>query len=377
MELTKTAPKRERILYIDVLETIAILLVVYCHYSYTKGDSSLAQIMQLWSFSLCVPLFLMANGALLFNHSFDLKKHLIRTGQLLLAVTVWRILYLIAAGLVQPEQFTQLPAQQIFEYILGYSLTDMEVPADHFWYLYTLVTLYLVFPVLKKFFDTGDRKLYQYAVLVLFILIYVLGGYDRFAVVLTQRTGFTLFSLQPLREKLLPLGETTCFLFFFLLGPLLHEKFYLKKEERSNKWIIPMILLNLGSLALLCAEKIISGGSLLDNWEIWQDNYSRLATLGLAVSLYVLCAYIPWPSSMKLVPFISKRTMNIYCIHMLLSYLWIVWIWPIWSFENLFLHWIKVLLIVALSIVVTEIITYIPGLAWITAVSPNHTKKHH
>lgn len=375
MDLTKTASSRERILYIDVLETIAILLVVYCHYSYTKGDSAIAQILQLCSFTLCVPLFLMANGALLCNHSFNLKKHLKRTLQLLIAVTVWRLLYLIGAGLVQPAQIAQAPVQEMFNYLFSYNMNSLEVPADHFWYLYILVAIYLAFPVIKTFFDHADPKIYRCILWILVIIIYVLGAYDRLAVVISQRTDITLFSLQPLREQLLPLGEKTCFLFFFMLGPVLHEKFYRNKEERSSKWILPLILLNLASLFLLCVEKIVSGGSLLDNWDIFQDNYSRIATLGLNVSLFALCAYIPWPSRMKIVPFISKRTMNIYCIHMFLCYLWIVYVWPVWSFENLGLHLIKTLVIILLSIGITELFTYIPGLAWITAVSPNHIKK--
>ena len=375
MESTKITPTRERILYIDVLETIAILLVVYCHYSYTKGDSSVAQILQLCSFTLCVPLFLMANGALLCYHSFDLKKHLKRALQLLIAVTVWRIFYLIVVGAIHPSQITEIPAQEIFNYVFGYNIANLEVPADHFWYLYVLVTIYLAFPVIKTFFDAADPRIYRTVLWILVILIYILGAYDRLAVVISQHTDLTIYSLQPLRDRLLPLGEPACFLFFFMLGPVLHEKFYLKKDERSNKWIFPLILLNLASLFLLCVEKIVSGGSLLENWEIFQDNYSRLATLGLNISLFALCAYIPWPGKMKIVPFLSKRTMNIYCIHMLFCYLWIEFIWPVWQFENLALHCVKTLIIILLSIGVTELITYIPGLAWITAVSPNHTKR--
>ena len=100
MSETIVRSPRKRIAYIDILEVLAIFLVVYCHFSNTKGDSIPAHLIQLCSFTLVVPLFLMANGALLFHHSFDLKKHIKRTVQLLIAVTVWRILYYIITDLI-------------------------------------------------------------------------------------------------------------------------------------------------------------------------------------------------------------------------------------------------------------------------------------
>ena len=131
--MSETTPRstRKRIAYIDILEVLAIFLVVYCHFSNTKGDSIPAHLIQLCSFTLVVPLFLMANGTLLFHHSFDLKKHIKRTLQLLIAVTVWRILYFIIMDLICPGSLDGLTGRQILDYIFGYNLSDPLIPADH------------------------------------------------------------------------------------------------------------------------------------------------------------------------------------------------------------------------------------------------------
>ena len=341
MSETIVRSPRKRIAYIDILEVLAIFLVVYCHFSNTKGDSIPAHLIQLCSFTLVVPLFLMANGALLFHHSFDLKKHIKRTVQLLIAVTVWRILYYIITDLICPGSLDVLNGRQILDYIFGYNLSDPLIPADHFWYLYALIVIYLCFPVLKKIYDMEDKTLYRY---VLWIA---------------------------LREALLPVGDPGSYLFYFMLGPLLHDRFY----QSGKKNHIPLALLVIvASFALLCLEKHLLGGGMTEQWELWTASYSRLGTLGFSLGLYVLAAEIRWPGRSRLIPFLSMRTMNIYCIHMILSFLWVLWIDPRWHFENLGLHLIRVLIVFTLSVVITEILTWIPGVRWVLAVQPKHPK---
>ena len=335
MSETIVRSPRKRIAYIDILEVLAIFLVVYCHFSNTKGDSIPAHLIQLCSFTLVVPLFLMANGALLFHHSFDLKKHIKRT------------------------------------YIFGYNLSDPLIPADHFWYLYALIVIYLCFPVLKKIYDMEDKTLYRYVLWILFILVFGLGAIDRVADYIARTRNVTSYSLNALREALLPVGDPGSYLFYFMLGPLLHDRFY----QSGKKNHIPLALLVIvASFALLCLEKHLLGGGMTEQWELWTASYSRLGTLGFSLGLYVLAAEIRWPGRSRLIPFLSMRTMNIYCIHMILSFLWVLWIDPRWHFENLGLHLIRVLIVFTLSVVITEILTWIPGVRWVLAVQPKHPK---
>lgn len=66
--------KRTRFFYLDILKIIAIFLVIFCHYQ-TVGNTILDN-MAMTICYIAVPVFFMVNGALLFNKSFDLKKHI-------------------------------------------------------------------------------------------------------------------------------------------------------------------------------------------------------------------------------------------------------------------------------------------------------------
>lgn len=65
---------RKRVEYLDILKTIAIFLVCFCHFIYLKNDYICAFVMLVaWS---AVPIFFIVNGFLLFKKEFDLDKHI-------------------------------------------------------------------------------------------------------------------------------------------------------------------------------------------------------------------------------------------------------------------------------------------------------------
>ena len=56
-----------------------------------------------------------------------------------------------------------------FHYFCGENISTPYVPAEHFWYMYMLLCVYLVFPLFKLAMEK-DRKTGRY----LFILLYIL-----------------------------------------------------------------------------------------------------------------------------------------------------------------------------------------------------------
>lgn len=65
-----------RLTYIDYLETIAMFCVVCCHYYAVIGKGTSANMYMLFMKCFGVPIFLLANGALMFQRKFSLRKHL-------------------------------------------------------------------------------------------------------------------------------------------------------------------------------------------------------------------------------------------------------------------------------------------------------------
>lgn len=59
-----------RLTYIDYLETIAMFCVVCCHYYAVMGEGASANMYMLFVKCFGVPIFLLANGALMFKKNF-------------------------------------------------------------------------------------------------------------------------------------------------------------------------------------------------------------------------------------------------------------------------------------------------------------------
>ena len=84
----------------------------------------------------------------------------------------------------------------------------------------------------------------------------------------------------------------------------------------------------------------------------------------MAVSFYIFSTSIHIDSEkvQNAIAFISSRTMNIYLIHFLFTSLFSKIVTALSIKENLAMHFIRTLAILILSIIVTEPLTYIPGI---------------
>ena len=85
----------KRLHYIDFLESISILAVLYCHFIGAAGTSLISNVTMQLTTTFAVPIFFMANGALLFLGKYDLKKHLKKIALLFVASVAWKACYLI------------------------------------------------------------------------------------------------------------------------------------------------------------------------------------------------------------------------------------------------------------------------------------------
>ena len=176
----------------DLIRSLAMFLVILLHASNEALEASSVPAGDWWtavvykSLALsCVPLFVMLSGALLLQQAklnepirVFLKKRLSRIG---LAFAFWSAVYL-AWGF----------------YISGYPITlsnigqgilhDLFTGAYYqFWFIYLIVGLYLITPILRVIIASEERKIIRYLILLWFVGIAI--------VPLTQlATGYTLDS---------------------------------------------------------------------------------------------------------------------------------------------------------------------------------------
>jgi surface polysaccharide O-acyltransferase-like enzyme len=159
---------------VDLIRTVAIVLVILLHAAIEPNlnvDFMSPQGVQLWwishayeSFSLtCVPLFIMLTGALLLQPSklnepirVFLKKRWNRIG---IPILFWSVIYFAWRFFVRGETFS---LNSILQGLLA-------GPYFHFWFLYLLVGLYLLTPIIRVIVAHADVGIIKYFMLIWFL----------------------------------------------------------------------------------------------------------------------------------------------------------------------------------------------------------------
>jgi surface polysaccharide O-acyltransferase-like enzyme len=167
-------PKGDRALPVDLIRTVAIVLVILLHAStesYVNVDLMSPLNVQIWAASnfydsiarVCIPLFVMLAGALLLQPSKAdeplrqfYKKRWDRLG---LPFIFWTIIYFAWAATVNGKPLT---LQSVTQGVLT-------GPYYQFWFIYLLVGLYLVTPLLRVTTKYASRGVLKYTLGVWFV----------------------------------------------------------------------------------------------------------------------------------------------------------------------------------------------------------------
>jgi len=165
--------KWDRVLPVDLIRAVAIVLVLLLHASTESYSVDLMspQGVEIWWASniydsiarVCIPLFVMLAGALLLQPSKTdeplrqfYRKRWTRLG---LPVIFWSIIYFAWAALVDGKALT-------LQYVVQGVLTG---PYYQFWFLYLLVGLYLLTPILRVALKYASRHVLKYTLVVWFV----------------------------------------------------------------------------------------------------------------------------------------------------------------------------------------------------------------
>lgn len=169
--MTQTLTNPKRIISYDIIRIVAIVLVILTHASAdfilsSPADSTnfiIANILDSIS-RISVPLFVMLSGALLLNENktFDLqvmKKYVIRIFVLLY---VWSFIYALIYQIILPILREQTISMTSFvkAIIFGHY---------HQWYLFMIIGIYLVTPILKLFTKKENKKYILWFIFLTFI----------------------------------------------------------------------------------------------------------------------------------------------------------------------------------------------------------------
>ena len=289
---------------VDLIRTIAIILVILLHASIEQYpvtnvvDSSV--FVRWWSVNIydsiarpCVPLFVMLSGALLLQPSkveeslrVFFKK---RFSRIALPFLFWGAVYFAWRVFVNGEVLTLDSIGQGL--IWG--------PYFHFWFLYMLIGLYLITPLLRVLVAHADWKLLRY-----FLLLWLLGTS---AVPLLGIFGVTSFNNN--------IFLLTGYIGYFILGLYL-----LKVQLRPS---ILYTALALGLVWTMVGTYLITASIGGSQQYFFYDFLSANVILA-SVALFLLLGSFQYGKIEKRFPhfngllhFISKNSLGIYLFHIM------------------------------------------------------------
>ena len=184
MQLKKNKTSMKRNYTIDSLRTIATLLVILLHVSaeyVVKGKNNSTFDTSFWigniidSFSrICVPLFVLMSGMFLVGRNETFRQsYQKRASRILIPLISWTIIYVLYR--------ISLTFISDYQYSIKSILTSVisGKPFYHMWYLFMIIGLYLITPVLNIIISHISRNtLEKIAILMLFFGI-LNSSYDK------------------------------------------------------------------------------------------------------------------------------------------------------------------------------------------------------
>ncbi len=296
-EITPITKQANRNYSMDILRILAILIVILFHVSYPFWDNAFSSnqwIKALFPDAISrwgVPVFVMISGAFMLQKEVSLKvlwtKYIKRLAILLVC---WNVIYHIPD--FKSMSFSVKEIIAIF-----FSSGD----GYHLWFLYMLISIYVIIPILKRIVDGGLTK---YVLLLWFctsILFFWFVKSNTFTYLQTYLLNFP-FSID--------------YVGFFLLGYFLYKQIILTKKQRMIIYILGLCSLILMVLGTYCISMLAGR-----NMYYFLENLSICNVL-VAIALFVFFRYFDFDGSIfckgkKIIASLSNLTLGVYLIHVL------------------------------------------------------------
>lgn len=319
---------KKRYNYIDAIKALAILMV--CTYHFWNGGNNLyapdmtfgtmVRRFLMGFLSPCVPLFMMANGALLLNRPMDVEKHYKGLLLILLQFLFWRSLTLLVLGCMDAVAFSDFSvARWINHFLLLMPINDAY--EGHFWFIPMFCCIYLLAPLFRKAFDpdAGKDSAILFLVLgaALFCWNFLLPDFNIWKRIIPYAKDLDPGYLNSLNPLSFYPGIMAV---YFLLGGFLHRY----REKTAS---IPVFL----CLAMIAFGGILTYGAWLimsSTQETLFDNifsgYGSSATLLSSAAIFILFQKWEAPLSTRkwavtVVNAIGRNTLTVYYLHWIIG----------------------------------------------------------
>ncbi len=225
--MSTTTGSRSRLLGLDLAKLVAMFQVVYIHFAFYTDDVSNTDLSRsVLSLTVaCVPIFIAVNGALLFSRPFDSRKHARRLTSSIVLLFAWRAIHVALYRLIGAPD---LSLSQTLAALIGFNVDGY--PTGHFWFLFSLIRLYILFPLLKFVWDKNRKLLFP--VIACLLLLY--SGVDGARMLVLLHSNDLYESLDDAFDafsNFRPFFGEGYLLIYFLGGPCILELFKKLKSQ--------------------------------------------------------------------------------------------------------------------------------------------------
>lgn len=252
--------------YIHCLRVVATLAIILLHsatggiFEEIKLQGNFSPYISLFykhSQEWAVPAFVLISGAIFLsphkqiNYSILFNKYLKR---IILAILVFGLPMTFSEVLLSEKgaSITTITFTSIINWLCGHSWA-------HMWYLYMLIGLYLITPIIKPFLNQANKKEIQTALIVMFTISSILPTLKSYNF---QITSYMII--------------TTPFIFIYMLGYYLQWRINYDKQFRNKILSIILLCTSLTSIIVrICYDINLNG-------------YFDPACILMAASLFVL-----------------------------------------------------------------------------------------
>jgi len=341
--------KKERLVYLDILKIIAMIMVIHIHivspmwwhnniYSVSFAWANFFEGISRWA----VPVFVMSTGALLLNPKIELPapkltKKIIR---MIITLFIFGMLYSIGFRLINSETLNLT--------LLINSLQDIYLvrAANHLWFIYMLIGLYLITPILKTYMKNASQRNIEY-----FIILWAL-----FSLIIPMTINLGLKSMVPLISEL----RLTMVLYYpgyLVLGHYLNH-YHINESRRLALYILGGISLYI--TIFMTYNHIINIGRTSQLY----FGYNTLNVALTAVALFLFSKYNfnQINKGKSLITKLSQYTFSIFLVHGFFVYM-IPRLFDLsFLYERLYLTPIFAIIIYFISFIIVHFLTKIPYL---------------
>ena len=299
---------KKRYDYLDLLKCIAMLMVVSLHtglwHTNFIATKSIGSFVQYCIRMLCegVPIFVLVNGFLLINKNIEIKKHCKKMLKILFLLVFWSVVSYILFNLISKNSMS---LKGMIDNTLTLNISNKY--NGPLWFLQNLLMLYFVYPIIS--YTYRNNKNYYYYLFVIVTFFTFIGG----LLTSIDNLGFKFFSnISVFINSINPL-QNGIFIFYFMLGGVLHDKIELL-NVRKNKMIIIIIGLIVYILSVLFTWYIFmyKNVSFVDNYL-----YRRLALAIIICGIFTIVWSYKNKGRLynKLILSIGENTLGIFLIH--------------------------------------------------------------